>query len=98
VHRARDDQVKIRNFRIELNNIDNNLSQNPLIRDCKILVQRDRNEESTLVSYIVPELKEWLKARGLEDVEDEGAVIVSVVQNTMILYRYQELLKLSDSD
>ena len=73
-----DDQVKIRGFRIELNDIDSNLSQNPLIRDCKTLVRRDRNEEPTPVSYIVPELKEWpqwLKARGLEDVEDEGTDI-----------------------
>jgi L-aminoadipate-semialdehyde dehydrogenase len=70
-----DDQVKIRGFRIELNDIDSNLGQNPLIRDCKTLVRRDRNEEPTLVSYIVPELKEWpqwLKAQNLEDVEDEG--------------------------
>jgi L-aminoadipate-semialdehyde dehydrogenase len=70
-----DDQVKIRGFRIELNDIDSNLSQNPLIRDCKTLVRRDRNEEPTLVSYIVPELREWpqwLKAQALDDVEDEG--------------------------
>ena len=73
-----DDQVKIRGFRIELNDIDSNLSQNYLIRDCKTLVRRDRNEEPTLISYIVPELKEWpqwLKARGLDDVEDEGTDI-----------------------
>jgi len=70
-----DDQVKIRGFRIELNDIDSNLSQNPLIRDCKTLVRRDRNEEPTLVSYIVPETREWqrwLQDRGLADVEDEG--------------------------
>ena len=75
-----DDQVKIRGFRIELNEIDSNLSQNPLIRDCKTLVRRDRNEEPTLVSYVVPELKEWpqwLAARGLEDIEDEGTDIGS---------------------
>ncbi|KAI9762933.1 MAG: putative NRPS-like protein biosynthetic cluster [Geoglossum simile] len=73
-----DDQVKIRGFRIELNDIDSNLGQNPLIRDCKTLVRRDRNEEPTLVSYIVPELREWpqwLKAQGLEDVADEGTDI-----------------------
>jgi len=73
-----DDQVKIRGFRIELDDIDSNLRQNPLIRDCKTLVQRDKNEEPILVSYIVPELKEWpqwLKDRGLEDVEDEGTEI-----------------------
>ena len=70
-----DDQVKIRGFRIELNDIDSNLSQHVLIRDCKTLVRRDRNEEPTLVSYVVPEMKEWpqwLKARNLKDIDDEG--------------------------
>ncbi|TVY92312.1 L-2-aminoadipate reductase large subunit [Lachnellula willkommii] len=70
-----DDQVKIRGFRIELNEIDSNLGQHPLIRDCKTLVRRDKDEEPKLVSYIVPELKqwpEWLKTRNLEEVEDEG--------------------------
>jgi L-2-aminoadipate reductase len=70
-----DDQVKIRGFRIELNDIDSNLSQNSLIRDCKTLVRRDRNEEPTLVSYIVPEMKlwpQWLQSHGLEDVHDDG--------------------------
>ena len=73
-----DDQVKIRGFRIELNDIDSNLSQHPLVRDCKTLVRRDRNEEPSLVSYIVPELKEWpqwLKVRDLGDVEDVGTDI-----------------------
>lgn len=70
-----DDQVKIRGFRIELNDIDSNLSQHALIRDCKTLVRRDRNEEPTLVSYVVPEQKEWLRwlsSLGLEDPDDEG--------------------------
>ncbi|PMB71723.1 L-2-aminoadipate reductase large subunit [Beauveria bassiana] len=72
-----DDQVKIRGFRIELNDIDSNLSQSPLIRDCKTLVRRDKNEEPTLVSYIVPELNVWpkfLESVGLQDIEDEGVV------------------------
>lgn len=76
-----DDQVKIRGFRIELNEIDSNLSQSPLIRDCKTLVRRDRNEEQTLVSYIVPETAEWqsfVAAREIEDVEDEGLEMGSV--------------------
>ncbi|CAM1504022.1 Fc.00g016130.m01.CDS01 [Cosmosporella sp. VM-42] len=73
-----DDQVKIRGFRIELNDIDSNLSQSPLIRDCKTLVRRNKDEEPNLVSYIVPELDEWpkfLKANGLKEVEDEGTDI-----------------------
>lgn len=76
-----DDQVKIRGFRIELNDIDSNLSQHPLIRDCKTLVRRDRNEEPSLVSYIVPEAKEWerwLSSNKYEDVEDEGVEMGTV--------------------
>lgn len=60
---------------MELNEIDANLSGSPLIRDCKTLVRRDRNEEPTLVSYIVPEIaewKRWLEAQGLQDIEEEG--------------------------
>lgn len=86
-----DDQVKIRGFRIELNDIDSNLSQNPLIRDCKTLVRRDRNEEPTLVSYIVPENKEWqrwLSDRGLADVEDEGVEMGPV---TVFLKKYRRM-------
>lgn len=86
-----DDQVKIRGFRIELNDIDSNLSQNPLIRDCKTLVRRDRNEEPTLVSYIVPEDKEWrrwLHDRGLADVEDEGVEMGPV---TVFLKKYRRM-------
>ncbi|KAI1001942.1 L-2-aminoadipate reductase large subunit [Podosphaera aphanis] len=70
-----DDQVKIRGFRIELNEIDSNIGQHTLIRDCKTLVRRDKDEEPKLVSYIVPELTQWpdwLKSRGLKETEDQG--------------------------
>jgi len=73
-----DDQVKIRNHRVELNDIDSNLSQNILIRDCKTLASADTKGTKFLVSYIVPELKEWpqwLKARGLDDIKDVGTDI-----------------------
>lgn len=55
-----DDQVKIRGFRIELGEIDTHLSQHPLIRENVTLVKRDHNEEQTLVSYYVPDIKKWL--------------------------------------
>lgn len=67
-----DDQVKIRGFRIELGEIDTHLSQHSLVRENVTLVRRDKNEEPTLISYIVPkdspELKE-LKA-DIEDLDD----------------------------
>jgi L-aminoadipate-semialdehyde dehydrogenase len=49
-----DDQVKIRGFRIELGEIDTHLSQHPLVRENVTLVKRDKDEEPTLISYIVP--------------------------------------------
>jgi L-aminoadipate-semialdehyde dehydrogenase len=50
-----DDQVKIRGFRIELGEIDTYLTQHPLVRENITLVRRDKDEEPTLVSYIVPQ-------------------------------------------
>ncbi|KAL7747753.1 large subunit of alpha-aminoadipate reductase [Sorochytrium milnesiophthora] len=49
-----DDQVKIRGFRIELGEVDTYLSQHPRVRENVTLVRRDKFEEQTLVSYIVP--------------------------------------------
>lgn len=49
-----DDQVKIRGFRIELKEIDTHLSQHPNVRENVTLVRRDKDEEKTLISYIVP--------------------------------------------
>ncbi|OBA20684.1 large subunit of L-aminoadipate-semialdehyde dehydrogenase [Metschnikowia bicuspidata var. bicuspidata NRRL YB-4993] len=60
-----DDQVKIRGFRIELGEIDTHLSQHPLVRENVTLVRRDKNEEQTLISYIVP--KECAELRELKD-------------------------------
>jgi L-2-aminoadipate reductase len=77
-----DDQVKVRGFRIELNEIDGNLRGHHLVRECKTLLRRDRNEEPTLVSYIVPEHQEWLKwlaERSLEDTEEQGTEIGPVI-------------------
>lgn len=53
-----------------------------MVRECKTLLRRDRNEEPTLVSYIVPELQEWTKwlaERSLEDIEEEGTEIGPVI-------------------
>lgn len=86
-----DDQVKVRGFRIELNEIDSNLRGHQLVRECKTLLRRDRNEEPTLVSYIVPEDQEWLKwlaERGLEDTEDQGTEIGPV---TVYSKRYRPM-------
>ncbi|CEJ82947.1 Putative L-aminoadipate-semialdehyde dehydrogenase large subunit [[Torrubiella] hemipterigena] len=80
-----DDQVKVRGFRIELNEIDSNLRGHQLVRECKTLLRRDRNEEPTLVSYVVPEDQEWTKwlaERGLDNTEEQGTEIGPVLVYT----------------
>lgn len=72
-----DDQVKIRGFRIELGEIDTHLSQHPLVRENITLVRRDKFEEQTLVSYVVPQMKTWLQflaEQGKEDQADDGSL------------------------
>jgi L-aminoadipate-semialdehyde dehydrogenase len=65
-----DDQVKIRGFRIELGEIDKYLSDHIMVLDNVTLVRRNKDEEQTLVSYIVPDMQkwaQWLEQKGLED-------------------------------
>ncbi|KAI9733546.1 MAG: large subunit of alpha-aminoadipate reductase [Cirrosporium novae-zelandiae] len=73
-----DDQVKIRGFRVELGEISTHLSRHPMVREEITLVRRDKDEEQTLISYIVPEMKnwaKWLEERNLVDKGDmEGLV------------------------
>lgn len=83
-----DDQVKIRGFRIELGEIDTHLSQHPLVRENVTLVRRDKNEEPTLISYIVPK-----DAPGLENFKAEVGALDKpdpVVEGLAI---YAELIK-----
>ncbi|GAO13845.1 hypothetical protein UVI_02004360 [Ustilaginoidea virens] len=56
-----DSQIKIRGFRMELGEIDACLSQHPFVRENVTIVRRDRNEEQTLVTYFVPEIKRWFQ-------------------------------------
>ncbi|KAL6720520.1 large subunit of alpha-aminoadipate reductase [Lecanora helva] len=73
-----DSQVKIRGFRVELGEIDTHLSHHPLVRENVTLVRRNKDEEQTLVSYIVPELREWpnwLAERGLPDDTDDDTMV-----------------------
>ena len=65
-----DDQVKIRGFRIELGEIDKYLSDHEMIMDNVTLVRRNKDEEQTLISYIVPDMQkwaQWLELQGLQD-------------------------------
>ncbi|KAG7664623.1 LYS2 [[Candida] subhashii] len=85
-----DDQVKIRGFRIELGEIDTHLSQHPLVRENVTLVRRDKNEEATLVSYIVPKDSpdlESFKSEFDESAEEANDPIVKG------LVAYRELIK-----
>ncbi|GAW24785.1 hypothetical protein ANO14919_143790 [Xylariales sp. No.14919] len=65
----------------------------PPLRNCKTLVRRDRNEEQTLVSYIVPEAAvrhRFLAAGGIEGIEDEGTGMLAV---TVFQKKYKVMQK-----
>lgn len=48
-----DHQVKVRGFRIELEEIEANLSQHPLVRECVVAAREDIPGEVSLVAYII---------------------------------------------
>lgn len=65
-----DDQVKIHGFRVGLGEIDKYLSDHDMVLDNITLVRRNKDEEQTLVSYIVPDMQkwpQWLEQQGKED-------------------------------
>ncbi|KAL9609620.1 MAG: hypothetical protein Q9167_005621 [Letrouitia subvulpina] len=71
-----DNQVKIRGFRIELGEIDAWCSKHNLVQENVTLLRRNKDEEPTLVTYLVPNIKrwqEWLEEQQLAEnsVEDE---------------------------
>ena len=51
----RDQQIKIRGFRVELGEIETLLKQCPLIRDAAVLYEQRKNEASRLEAYCVPQ-------------------------------------------
>ena len=65
-------------LRLELGEIDTYISQHPLVRENVTLVRRDKDEEPTLVSYVVPDVKEWTswleKKEITEDTEEDTMV------------------------
>ena len=72
-----DDQVKIRGFRIELGEIDKYLSDHEMVMDNVTLVRRNKDEEQTLASYIVPDMQkwtQWLKLKNLQDDTSEEGI------------------------
>jgi L-aminoadipate-semialdehyde dehydrogenase len=95
-----DDQVKIRGFRIELGEIDTHLSQHPLVRENITLVRRDKNEEPTLVSYIVPLQSADLdglvsadEAAGEEDPHPSGEVVRGLKRYRKLITQIKSYLK-----
>ncbi|KAL9035096.1 MAG: hypothetical protein Q9214_006746, partial [Letrouitia sp. 1 TL-2023] len=71
-----DNQVKIRGYRIELGEIDAWCSKHTLVQENVTLLRRNKDEEPTLVTYLVPNIKkwqEWLEEQQLAEnsVDDE---------------------------
>ncbi|MCJ1378412.1 large subunit of alpha-aminoadipate reductase [Xylographa soralifera] len=73
-----DSQIKIRGFRVELGEIDTLLSQHFLVRENCTLLRRDKDEEPTLVSYVVPEMQnwyQWLEQQRLKETSTDDSMV-----------------------
>ena len=77
-----DSQIKIRGFRVELGEIDTLLSQHFLVRENCTLLRRDKDgdkdEEPTLVSYVVPEMQnwyQWLEQQRLSETSADDSMV-----------------------
>lgn len=73
------DSKQIRGFRIELGEIDKWVSEHPLCQENVTLLRRDKDEEPTLVTYLVPNMKtwkEWVDDQGIyDDSEDDNSML-----------------------
>ncbi|MBB5624270.1 amino acid adenylation domain-containing protein, partial [Pedobacter cryoconitis] len=49
----KDEQVKIRGYRIELGDIENALLQHPQIEETAVIAKKEKNDEKSLVAYLV---------------------------------------------
>lgn len=63
----RDHQVKVKGFRIELDEIEAILKKHPKVADCKVIVRKDEHDANVLAAYVLlnstvelSELRRWL--------------------------------------
>lgn len=88
-----DDQVKVRGFRVELNDIDAKLSYHPLVaRSVTIL----RKQEEQLVSYVEPAWSAWedfLKSKHLSDHNEDDTMVGRLVRFHLLRKDVRNYLK-----
>ena len=63
---------QIRGFRIELGEIDKWVSEHPLCQENITLLRRDKDEEPTLVTYLVPNSRKWKEWLDEQDARDDS--------------------------
>jgi acyl carrier protein len=62
-----DDQVKVRGYRIELDEIASTLDRHPLVQASVVIAQEDTSGEKHLVAYVVPKAGAALTAKVLRE-------------------------------
>ncbi|EDO15610.1 hypothetical protein Kpol_1006p6 [Vanderwaltozyma polyspora DSM 70294] len=90
-----DDQVKIRGFRIELGEIDTNISQHPLVRENITLVRKNNDNESTLITFMVPRFdkQELQNYCSHEIIDSTDPTVIGLVKYNLLAKSIKEHLK-----
>ena len=88
-----DDQVKIRGFRIELGEIDTHISQHPLVRENITLVRKNKDNEPTLITFMVPRFDKADELQNFQTPMDESISKDPIVKGLCGYYKLEKNIK-----
>lgn len=84
----KDNQVKIRTFRVELEEVENALSMSGMLIDCKVLIKQEANDEHSMLAFVVPKNRNSFSAKKLK------SFVLKQLPSPIVPNEYVELDKL----
>ncbi|WDE02114.1 non-ribosomal peptide synthetase [Thalassomonas actiniarum] len=79
-----DDQIKIRGFRVELGEIENQLALCPQVASCLVAAREDQSGQKQLVAYVKPEQSEPTEDEQIQLVESYKQALKTTLPDYMV--------------